>query len=166
MTTHDEPSAESLRAQILAMLEQVTDIPTLLFCSWMINKIVRGEEMPRPHEMKPLQAAFIRMLHAIRDHVKISRDEYALVERYVSAGGLSVARPLAETVRYLREAKRLTRRQVARLSGFPVRWVIALERGQIDDLALDDMGRLGRAFGLDLVAFMQELEKRLDLNAE
>lgn len=163
MSDQNQPSDETLRAQIREALDKIPDTPTLLFCSWMVNKIVREEELPPPGEIKPLQAAFVRMLHAIRDHRKMKREDFALVERYVNTDGISIARPLAATVRQLRETRRLTRRQLARLSGFPVRWLIALERGQIADLTLADMERLGRGFGMDLAGFVEELEKRLDV---
>jgi transcriptional regulator with XRE-family HTH domain len=162
MSDHDQPSDETLRAQIRDALEKIPDTPTLLFCSWMVNKIIRDEELPPPEEIKPLQAAFVRMLHAVRDHTKMKREDFALVERYVNTDGISIARPLAATVRHLRETRRLTRRQLARLSGFPVRWLIALERGQIDDLTLDDMERLGRARVSEL--FLREGATKTELD--
>ena len=48
-------------------------------------------------------------------------------------------------------------------SGFPVRWLIALERGQIQDLSLPKFARLSKGLGLDTVGFMKELEKGMNL---
>ncbi len=103
------------------------------------------------------------MLNALRDKTTIKQEDLALMLRYTDTSGIDVARPLAATVRYLREKKHLTRKQVSRLSGFPVRWLIALERGQIQDLSLPEFARLSKGLGLDTVGFMAEVEKRLNL---
>jgi hypothetical protein len=129
----------------------------------MFKKIARHEEVPPPEQIKVLQDAFIRMLHAMRDKTRIRREDLALILQYTDTSGLDIARPLAATARYLRKKKNLTRREVSRLSGFPVRWLIALERGQIEDLSLPEFDRLSKGLGLTIVEFMAELEKRLNL---
>lgn len=155
------PAENDLRNEIREVLDKITDSETLLFCLWMFKKIANHEELPPPEELKALQGAFVRMLNALRDKTTIKQEDLALMLRYTDTSGIDIARPLAETARYLREKKHLTRKQVSRLSGFPVRWLIALERGQIQDLSLPEFARLSKGLGLTIVGFMKELEKRL-----
>jgi hypothetical protein len=163
MSAYKPPSEDSLRTEIMDVVNKIPDSETLLFCLWMFRKIVKHEELPPPEKLKALQDAFIRMLNAMRDKTRIRREDLSLILQYTDTSGLDIARPLAATARYLREKKHLTRKQVSRLSGFPVRWLIALERGQIQDLSLPEFDRLSKGLGLTVVGFMAELEKRLNL---
>lgn len=163
MNAYKPPPEDNLRTEIMDVVNKITDSETLLFCLWMFKKIARHEEVPPPEQVKALQDAFIRMLHAMRDKTRIKREDLALILRYTDTSGIDIARPLAATARYLRRTKNLTRREVSRISGFPVRWLIALERGQIEDLTLPEFDRLSKGLGLDTVGFMAELEKKLNL---
>lgn len=163
MTAYESPPEDNLRTEIMDMVNKIPDNDTLLFCLWMLRKIANHEELPPTEQIKSLRDAFIRMLNALRNKTTIKQQDLALISRYTDTSGLDIARPLAATARYLREKKHLTRKQVSRLSGFPVRWLVALERGQIQDLSLPEFDRLGKALGLDAVGFMEELEKRLNL---
>jgi hypothetical protein len=163
MSAYKPPPEDNLRTEIRDLVDKIPDSETLLFCLWMFKKIARHEEVPPPEKIKALQGAFLRMLNALRDKATIKQEDLALMLRYTETGGIDIARPLAATARYLREKKHLTRREVSRLSGFPVRWLIALERGQIQDLSLPEFDRLSKGLGITVVEFMAELEKRLNL---
>jgi hypothetical protein len=162
MSAHKPPAENDLRNEIREVLDKITDNETLLFCLWVFKKIARHEEVPPPEKIKALQDAFIRMLNAMRDKKTIRQQDLTLILQYTDTSGLDIARPLAATARYLREKEHLTRREVSRISGFPVRWLIALERGQIQDLSLPEFARLSKGLGLDTVKLMKELEKRLN----
>lgn len=69
-----------------------------------------------------------------------------------------------KSCRHLKNSKRYRARSFGcRLSGFPIRWLIALERGKVQDLSLPEFARLSKGLGLDTGGFMKELEKRLNL---
>jgi hypothetical protein len=152
MSAQEPPPEDHLRNEITEILNKITDSETLLFCLWMFKKIARHEEVPPPEKLKALQDAFIRMLNALRDKKTIRQQDLALILQYTDTSGLDIARPLAATARYLREKKHLTRKQVSRLSGFPVRWLIALERGQVQDLSLPEFARLSKGLALSFLA--------------
>jgi hypothetical protein len=163
MTNHRPPSnPAAIRAEISRLLDGIADNETLLFCRWMFQKIANNEPLPPDEQIKPLREAFIRVLQAVRANGKIRRNDWTLLVEYMDVGGSDIARPLATTFRHLRVTKGLTRRQVSRLSGFSVGWLIALERGRISDLSLPEFERLGRGLGMSAVGLMKELEKRLD----
>jgi hypothetical protein len=166
MTAYKPPSEDNLRTEIRELLDKIPDSETLLFCLWMFKKIANHEGLPPPEKLKALQDAFTRMLSALRNKTTIKQEDLDLVSQYTDTSGIDIARPLAATARYLREKKHLTRKQVSRLSGFPVRWLIALERGQIQDLSLPEFARLSKGLCLDTVGFMKELEKRLILASD
>jgi hypothetical protein len=161
MTAYKPPPEDNLRTEIMDMVNKIPDNETQLFCLWMLRKIANDEELPPTEQIKALRDAFIRMLNALRNKTTIKQEDLTLVLQYTDTSDLDIARPLAATARYLREKKHLTREQVSRLSGFPIRWLIALERGQIQDLSLPEFDRLSKGLGLDTVGFMKELEKRL-----
>src|ERR1700734_1752107 len=93
---------------------------------------------------------------------KIKHEDLTLVLRYTNTSELDIRQEPAATVRHLREAKGLKRREVSRRSGFSVRWLIALERACIPDLSLPEFDRLSNGLGLDAMGLMHELEKRLN----
>jgi transcriptional regulator with XRE-family HTH domain len=128
----------------------------------MFKKIANNEELPPPEKLKPLRDAFIRTLNVLRTKTTIRQQDLALVFQYTDASGLDIARPLAATARYLREKKHLTRREVSRLSGFPVRWLIALERGQIQDLSLPEFARLSKGLGLDTCGIYERAREEIE----
>jgi len=163
MSAYKPPPEGNLRTEIRDLVDKIPDSETLLFCLWMFKKVANNDELPPPEKLKALQDAFIRMLNALRDKTTIKQKDLALVLQYTDTSGIDITRPLAATARYLREKKRLTRKQVSRLSGFPVRWLIALERGQIEDLSLPEFDRLSKGLGITVVEFMADLEKRLNL---
>jgi|HubBroStandDraft_6_1064221.scaffolds.fasta_scaffold135688_2 transcriptional regulator with XRE-family HTH domain len=151
--------------KIRDLIDKIPDRETLIFCLWMFKKIANNEELPSPEKLKALRAAFIRMIKALRERKKIRQEDLALVLQYTDTSGLDIARPLGATVRHLRETQRLTRRTVSRLSGFPTRWLTALERGQIHDLSIPELARLSKGLGLGTVGLMKELEKKLNLSS-
>lgn len=163
MTADKLPPEDNLRTEIMDMVNKIPDNETMLFCLWMLRKIANHEELPPTEQIKALRDAFIRILNPLRNKTTIKQQDLALILRYTDTSGLDIARPLAATARYLREKKHLTRREVSRVSGFPVRWLIALERGQVQDLSLPEFSMLAKGFGLDAVGFIEELEKRLNL---
>jgi helix-turn-helix protein len=161
----DLKSPEAVRAEINDLLDKIPDRETLTFLLWMFRKIAAHEGLPPLEQVPALRDAFMRMMHALRDKKKIRHEDLSLVLRYTDTSGLDIRRELAATVRHLREAKGLTRREVSRLSGFPVRWLIALERGQIHDLSIPEFARLSKGLGLDAVELMKALETRLNFTS-
>lgn len=160
MSHHNSP--EAVRSEINDLLNKIPDRETLTFLLWMFRKIAANEELPPLEQVPALRDAFVRMMHALRGKNKIRHEDLTLVLRYTDTSGLDIRQELAATVRHLREAKGLTRREVSRRSGFSVRWLIALERGRIPDLSLPEFARLSKGLGLDAVGLMKELETRLN----
>jgi hypothetical protein len=166
MNTHKRPSEAALRSEIANLIDKIPDRETLVFCLWMFKKIANSEELPPPEKVKALRDAFIRLIKALRGGKRIRFKDFVLVMQYTDPSGLDIARPLAATIRHVRETKHLTRREVSRVSGFPVRWLIALERGQIHDISMPDFAQLSKGLGLNTVKLMKELETRLNFSSD
>jgi hypothetical protein len=164
MNTHKRPSEAALRSEIGNLIDKIPDRETLV-CLWMFKKIANNEELPPPEKIKAPRDAFIRLIKALRGGKKIKFKDFVLVTRYTDPSGLDIARPVAATIRHVRETKHLTRRQVGRVSGLPVRWLIALERGQIHDISIPEFDQLSKGLGLDATGLMKELEKRLNFSS-
>src|SRR5580700_9023258 len=104
MGEHKPPNeTAAIRSEISELLATIPDRETLVFCLWMFKKIANNEELPPPERIKALRDAFIRTMNALRNKKKIRREDLALVLRYTDLGGLDISRPLADTVRHLRE---------------------------------------------------------------
>src|ERR1700685_3835917 len=154
MNAHKRPSEAALRGEIGNLIDKIPDRETLVFCLWMFKKIANEEELPPPEKIKALRDAFIRLIKALRRGKQIRFKDFVLVMQYTDPSGLDIARPLAATIRHVRETKHLTRREVSRLSGFPVRWLIALERGQTHDISIPQFDQLSKGLGLDPAGLM------------
>jgi transcriptional regulator with XRE-family HTH domain len=80
-----------------------------------------------------------------------------------------VPRALGIVVRQLREKQKLSRLQLSRASGLPVRFIGNLERGRARDATVTDIVRLSFGLGCPVVEFVElivGLEQKLKLKSE
>lgn len=162
MTT-DSDNPEFLRQEIRAILDRVNDRGSLLYFHWLLNRIMEKEPLPSIEELKKLQGAFVRVAEGFRDKRKeIHRADFELVVKYVSTGGVDIARPLGKAVKFYREERRLTRLQLSKRCRMPLRGIIALERGQVKDLSIPRFEQLAKGLGVDpgeLISKVMDFEK-------
>lgn len=168
MTTIDKPDDMSsdpavLRQEINAIIDKVEDRGTLLYFHWLLKRISNNDKLPPIEELKTLHGAFVRLAYGFRNNKKIKAADLQLVFKHVGQGsGMEISRSLGMAVRLYREQKKITRLQLSKRSRFPLRLLIAIERGQIKDMSLNRMNRLANGLGIDAVILMDkimELEK-------
>ncbi len=161
MTTEDQlPSdPQTLRREISAILDKVTNRGSLLFFQWLLQNI--DKEMPPPDELKKLHQVFIRVTDAFKNKKNVSAEDWKLMFKYVGEIGnnLDISRHLATTVKFYRRKAGLTRLQLAKKLGIKLRTVLALERGGIKDMSLPRLWQLADALGVDAGEFMDRIYK-------
>jgi DNA-binding XRE family transcriptional regulator len=159
MTTEPPSDPVTLRKEIGAILDKVTNRGSLLFFHWLIANI--DKEMPPPDELKKLHQVFIRVVDAFQNKKKISAEDWRMMFRYVGVIGndLDISRHLASTVKFYRKKAGLTRLQLSKNLGIKLRTVLALERGGIKDMSLPRLWQLADVLGVDAGAFMDRIYK-------
>jgi hypothetical protein len=161
--TTDSDNPEVLRQEIRAILDRVNDRGSLLYFHWLLDRIMQNEPLPPIEELKKLHGAFVRVAEAFRDKRKeINRADFELVVKYVSTGGVDIARPLGMAVKFYREERGLTRLQLSKRCRVPLRAIIALERGQVKDLSIPRFEQLAKGLGVDpgeLISKVMDFEK-------
>lgn len=157
MTTQpDDP--EALRKEIRAMLDRISDRGSLLYLLWLLRRIAKNEPLPAIQELKRLHGAFVRVAGALDDKTKkFDEADWALVDKYMNAGGVRISRPLGLAVKFYRERKGLTRLELSKRCRVGLRAVIALERGQIKDISLPRFEQLARALGIEPADLMDKI---------
>jgi len=100
MTTEPPSDPVTLRKEISAMLEKVTNRGSLLFFHWLIAHI--DKEMPPPQELRKLHEVFIRVADVFQNKKKISAEDWRMMFRYVGVIGNDpdISRHLASTVKF------------------------------------------------------------------
>ena len=146
-----------LRQEIRKMLAQVDDRDLLLFLLWTVRRISKNQPLPAVDEIKPLRDAFLRVAKAIRERRKAQTADIDLVMKWIGSDVVNLARPLARTVRFYRELAGLTRLQLSKRCKFPLRSILAMERGQVKDLTLLRLQRLADGVGVHLGEFMDKI---------
>jgi len=161
--TTDSDNPEVLRQEIRAILDRVNDRGSLLYFHWLLDRIIANEPLPPIKELKKLHGAFVRVAEGFRDKTKeINRADFELVVKYVSTGGVDIARPLGMAVKFYREERRLTRLQLSKRCRVPLRAIIALERGQVKDLSIPRFEQLAKGLGVHpgkLISKVMDFEK-------
>ena len=161
--TIDSDNPEVLRQEIRAILDRVNDRGSLLYFHWLLKRIMENAPLPPIEEIKKLHGAFVRVAEGFSDKRKeINRADFELVVKYVSTGGVDIARPLGKAVKFYREERRLTRLQLSKRCRMPLRGIIALERGQVKDLSIPRFEQLAKGLGVDpgeLISKVMDFEK-------
>lgn len=161
MTTEPPNDPITLRKEISAILDKITNRGSLLFCLWLVRNI--EEKLPPPDELKKLHQVFIRVADAFKYKKKVSTADWKMMLKFVGEiGQVDLSRHLASTVKFYREKSKLTRLQLAKKLGIRVKTVLALERGSIKDMSLPRLYQLADALNVDEDKFMDriyELEK-------
>ena len=106
------------------------------------------------------------MAEAAETGRRIPLEEMALIARHTNVTWLNAPRCMAATVRHFRQTKGLSRQQLGQASGIPARWLLALERAQVPEVSLEELGRLASALGTTREAIMVELKRRLELSMQ
>lgn len=148
----------TLRKEINAILDKVTNRGSLLFFQWLIQNI--DQELPPPDELKKLHEVFIRVADAFRNKTTVKNSDWELMFKYVGEiGKVDLSRHLASTVKFYREKAGITRPQLAKKLGIKLRTVLALERGGIKDMSLPRLWQLADALHVDAGEFMDRIYK-------
>jgi len=157
MTTEPPSDPITLRKEINAILDKVTNRGSLLFFHWLIANI--DKEMPPPDELQKLHQVFIRVVDAFQNKKKISAEDWQMMFRYVGEIGnnLDISRHLTTTVKFYRKRAGLTRLQLAKKLRITLRTVLALERGGIKDMSLPRLYQLADALEADAGEFMDRI---------
>lgn len=143
----DDP--EALRREIGAMLDTITDHGSLLFARWLLLRVLNDEPVPADADLRELRGAFVRIAEALRDRSKeIDLADWALLAKYVSTGETRVGRPLGLAVRFYRTQRSMTRLQLSKRCRMSVRAILALERGQIEDISIPSFADLALGLGI------------------
>lgn len=153
----ESDNPEVLRQEIRKMLAQVDDRDLLLFLLWTVRRISKNQPLPPIDEIKPLRDAFVRVAKAVRERRKAQIADIDLVMKWIGSDVVNLARPLARTVRFYRESAGLTRLQLSKRCKFPLRSILAIERGQVKDLTLPKVQHLADGVGVHLGEFMDKI---------
>lgn len=152
----DDPDA--LRKEIRIILDNIKDRDSLLFCQWLIKRIVNDEPLPPIADLKNLHGAFVRVADGFRDKRKrIDPADLGLLYKHMVTGDIEIGRPLGMAVRFYREQKKLTRLQLCKRGRIPLEALLALERGQVKDMSLPRLVQLASGLGVDPGIFMEKV---------
>lgn len=155
--TEESDDPEILRAEIKKMLAEVEDRDLLLFILWSVRRISKNQPLPAPEEIKPLRDAFVRVAKALRDQKKAKTADLDLVMKWIGSDDVELARPLAKAVKFYREQKKLSRLELSKRCKFPLRAILAIERGQVKDMTLPRLRQLSDALGVGLGELMDRI---------
>ena len=153
----ESDNPEVLREEIRKIVAEVQDRDLLLFLLWTMRRISKNQPLPPPDEIKALRDAFISVAKAIRERKKAKNVYIALVLKWIGADAVDLARPLAKTVKFYREHMGLSRLQLSKRCKFPLRAVLAIERGRVKDLTLPRLQRLADGLDVHLGEFMDKV---------
>ena len=148
---------EALREEIRKIVADVQDRDLLLFLLWTMRRISKNQPLPPLDEMKLLRDAFIRVAKAIRERKKAKNADIDLVLKWIGSDAIDLARPLARAVKFYREQIGLSRLQLSKRCKFPLRTILAIERGRVKDLTLPRLQRLADGVDVHLGEFMDKI---------
>ena len=131
----ESDNPELLRREILAMLGKVEDRGSLLFFQWLLRRIYAEMPIPGDEELKELHKAFVRMQAAFRAKKRPTKEDMELVARWTGGDAESMGRAFGRAVKFFREQRGMTRLQLAKKSGLPLRTILAIERGRVFDIS-------------------------------
>jgi DNA-binding XRE family transcriptional regulator len=133
MTEIDDP--EVLRREIRTMLEKVTDRGSLIFFQWMVRRVLANYPIPGDEELRALHQAFIRMHATFLAKKRPTKEDMELVAKWTEGDTESMGRALGRAVKFFREKRGMSRLQLAKKAGLPIRVILAIERGRVFDLS-------------------------------
>jgi Helix-turn-helix len=154
-----EPSDKQMRAELKEMVAKIENRDMLLFVLWSVRRISQHLPMPEDRELKALRDAFLRVTKAIRERRKAKAVDLELVTKWIATDTdkFAVARALAQATKFYREKAKLSRLQLSKKSGFPLRSVIAIERGRITDMAVVRLQQLADGLGVTVFELMNRV---------
>ena len=153
----EELDDEAVRAELKAIIAKVDDRGSLLFTKWLLTRISKNQPIPPINEVKALHDAFVRVAAAFRAHRKVKAADLDLVNRWIGIEDVQIARPLADTTKFYRAKKKMTRVELSRRCRFPLRAILQLERGQVKDMTLPRLQQLADGLGVELGEFMDKV---------
>jgi hypothetical protein len=154
-----EPTNEQMRAELKEMVAKIEDHDMLLFVLWSVRRIFQHLPIPGGEELKALREAFLRVTKAIRERRKAKVVDLELVKKWIATDTdkFAVARELAQATKFYREKAKLSRLQLSKKSGFPLRSIIAIERGRITDLPVVRLQQLADGLGVTMFELMDRV---------
>jgi hypothetical protein len=162
MTTETK-DPERLRRKIEAILDRIDDHGSLLFCRWLLERILNDEPVPPIQELRRLRGAFVRITEGLRDKRKeINLADWALLAKYVNTGETKIGRPLGIAVKFYRTRRKLTRIELSRRCRMSVRAILALERGEVADISMPGFALLAQGLGVDPIEFMGKITESVN----
>ena len=87
--------------------------------------------MPGDAELRELSKAFVRVFDAFKVKNRPSVEDMDLLAKWTGDDDAAMGRALGRTVRFYREKAGLTRLQLAKKAGLPLRLILSLERGTV-----------------------------------
>ena len=99
--------------------------------------------------------------HEVEQRSPLSREDQQLLLAYVVAESARRALNFGRTVRHLRQRRRLSRKDLARLARVPGTWLITLERGRIPFLSFVRLHRLAKALGTTEIALLNGMDREI-----
>ena len=144
----DHPTV--LKREILAMLSKVTDRGSLLFYQWLLRRVYADMPLPGDAELKELRKAFVRVFDAFKARTRPLAEDMDLVAKWTDDDDAAMGRALCRTVRFYREKAGLTRLQLAKKAGLPMRLIVSLERGTMySRIRTAAIPKLAKGLGVD-----------------
>ena len=88
--------------------------------------------------------------------------DWALVAKYVSTRKAKIGRPLGMAVKFYRTQRKLTRTELSTRCRMSVRAILALERGQVEDISIPRFALLAQCLGVDPIEFMGKIRESVN----
>ena len=144
----DDPKV--LRREILAMLEKVTNRGSLLFYQWLLRRVYADMPLPGDAELKELRKAFVRVFDAFKARTRPLAEDMDLVAKWTDDDDAAMGRALGRSFRFYREKAGLTRLQLAKKAGLPIRFIVSLECGTMySRIRTAAIPKLAKGLGVD-----------------
>lgn len=157
MTTEAQ-DPKVLRRKIEAILDRINDHGSLLFCRWLLERIVNNEPVPPISELRKLRNAFVRIAGELRGKRKeMTFADWTVLAKYATTGETKTGRPLGMAVKFYRTQRKLTRMELSRRCRMSVRAILALERGRVEDISMSRFALLAEGLGVDPIEFMGKI---------
>ncbi len=155
----NEPSDEQMRAELKETVAKIEDRDMLLFVLWSVRRMSQHLPMPEDQELKALRDAFLRVTKAIRGRRKAKVVDLELVTKWIATDidKFGVARALGIATKLYRQKAKLSRLQLSKKSGFPLRFILAIERGRIRDMPVVRLQQLADGLGVTVFELMDRV---------
>ena len=122
----------------------------LLFYQWLLRRVYADMPLPGDAELKELRNAFVRVFDAFKARTRPLAEDMDLVAKWTDGDDAAMGRALGRTVRFYREKAGLTRLQLAKKAGLPMRLIVSLERGTMySRIRTAAIPKLAKGLGVD-----------------